>query len=168
MPRESIWTKTSKGALQYIVCCLLLGMGLPLSETLLEKTNFPLASRYQLEIASWLCVEYLVHFSLSVLRPHLAWPCAGPVHAVTVSVSTRVHQSFCVWYPLLHVFYPHWLWESSPPLQHSSLIPAWADHPLFPHIIITIMISRIWYNRQSIWVFWGNFGERLPMTGHVL
>lgn len=65
------------------------------SETPAERAIFAFVSGYQLQIPSWFGVGTSVHFVLSAPRPHLAWTCAGPVHAA-VSLSLCVHQSCCV------------------------------------------------------------------------
>lgn len=47
---------------------------------------------------------------LSVLQLHLAWTCAGPVHAAIVSVSTHMCQCCCAWKRLLSCCPPYpWL-----------------------------------------------------------
>jgi hypothetical protein len=55
------------------------------SDTQLKKTNFPLESLCQLEIAS-----------SSVLGPHPSWTCTELMHAATASVSSYVYKSSCV------------------------------------------------------------------------
>lgn len=59
------------------------------SDTLLEKTGFPLSSRYWLHTAS-LEVGLWIQLPCSVLELCLAWTCAGPVRAVTASPSAHV------------------------------------------------------------------------------
>lgn len=53
-------------------------------ETLWEKINFSLASGYQLEIVSGLCMGACVSFSFGSRTPTCA-DLAGPAHAATVS-----------------------------------------------------------------------------------
>lgn len=44
----------------------------------LEKTDFPLTSRYHLQIASLFRVGLNVQLLFLVLGPHLSWTCTGP------------------------------------------------------------------------------------------
>lgn len=43
---------------------------------------------------------------LSALGPQLAWTCAFPVNVATDSLSSYLHQSYCVWKTLLTWFHP--------------------------------------------------------------
>lgn len=53
-------------------------------EISLEKIHFPFASRYPLQIASWVWIGHYVLFS--VVDPHLAWTCRGLLHGIIVSL----------------------------------------------------------------------------------
>lgn len=54
-----------------------------------------------------------VRFPLSMLGPGLAWICACPVHAATVSVSSYGHQFCCVWrHCFLGIIHHLWLLQS--------------------------------------------------------
>lgn len=81
------------------------------TDTPLEKTDFPFASRCRLQIVSWLGVGPHIHFPLLVLGPHLSWTCADLAHAATGSVSSYVPQhlvsgSYCFFFG---IFYHLWL-----------------------------------------------------------
>ena len=57
-------------------------------DTPLEKTDFPLSSGYQLQIASWLGMGSHIYFLVQGL--YMAWSCADPVNAARVSVISYV------------------------------------------------------------------------------
>lgn len=84
----------------------LLGMELALtcgwypSQISLEKTDFPVAIRYQLyqlQIASWSGRGPSVYIPLSVWRPHLTQAYVGPTHAGCPSLCERHGHQPCVW-----------------------------------------------------------------------
>lgn len=64
-----------------------------LSETLSKKTNISFASGCQLEIASWFGNATCFPFSLNTGSP---WTSEDPLHAVTVSLDSRVSVMLCL------------------------------------------------------------------------
>lgn len=85
------------------------------------KTDFP--SMYQLKIEFWLGMGLSFSLPFWMFEFCVAWTCAGPVHAVTVSVGLSVHQSCCIWktrLPESHLS-PLALTIFLPPLLHRSL-----------------------------------------------
>lgn len=93
------------------------------TDTPLEKTDFPFASRCRLQIVSWLGVGPHIHFPLLVLGPHLSWTCADLAHAATGSVSSYVPPSSCVW-KLLFLFRN---FLSPLTLAAFSPLPSWGE-----------------------------------------
>lgn len=65
-----------------------------------------------------------VHFLLSVLGPCLAWIYAGPACAVTVPMSSHVHQSSGIWKMLFSLSHP-----SSDSCNLSTSSSAWIPDP---------------------------------------
>lgn len=97
---------------KFVLCCHLpQGIGSTLqcdlyaSETSLEKTNFSFVGVVCWK-SFWVWDGGLCPFSLSALELHLVYTCSGSMPAVTVTVSSRGHQSCCVkkvlcpWCPL--------------------------------------------------------------------
>lgn len=87
------------------------------SETPLEKANFSFASRYELQIVSWLGIEAHIYSPLLVLWHHLTWTCAGLMHVVIVSVCSYIHQFCCVLKMLIS-------WSHMSPLAHIIFLPS--------------------------------------------
>lgn len=64
--------------------------------TLHWENSFPFASRYQLQIASWLGLGLHVYFAPSLLRSCLAWTYTEVVCATSLC-EFIFHQPHCVW-----------------------------------------------------------------------
>jgi hypothetical protein len=76
----------------FSIGCLLLGTGPALKSGFAEKTNFLLASGYQMEMASGLGT----HLLLSALGLCLMQTGTGPVHTASVSVSSYMLVWLCL------------------------------------------------------------------------
>lgn len=63
----------------------------------IENNGFPSPSNYQLWIASWQRVELCAHFPLPTPRTCVTQTCAGLNCAVTISVSSYMHQLCSIW-----------------------------------------------------------------------
>lgn len=108
-----------------------------------KQTSF--ASSCQLEISSWLGMGYHVHFRLLVLGPYLAWPCEGPMHAVTY---VFIHMCIC----------PFFVWITQSPwclpsplvltnfclLWHSSLSPEGRSLMKKSHSGLSVSRIQLW------------------------
>lgn len=57
-----------------------------------RKLSFSFPSGCLLRVTSWIGVGAWVYFPLLVLRPHLAWVCAGPVHAANLWEFVYTHH----------------------------------------------------------------------------
>lgn len=68
-----------------------------LSTAPLGKTEFLFPQNSHFQVASRLKLGTGAHLLFSVLSFLSSFRCAGPVHAVTVCVSSCVHWSCCVW-----------------------------------------------------------------------
>lgn len=104
---------TIKSPVHFVLATYSWVLGLPWRVLILHWSliDFPLASGYQLQIASLLGLGVRVHVPFLALEPHLTWMCAGLLCAATVSVSPG-QALLCVWKPLVLFwhFLSYWIW----------------------------------------------------------
>lgn len=120
---------------------LLQGMGSPLksgrfpSETPLERSHFSFVSSYQLEIDAG-----DLRPLLSALGLYLVQTRAGPVHAATVSLSSYVPWSYCIWKALFSLVSSSLTGSNNPsPLSWGFLIPEGRDLVKVSHLGLSLL-----------------------------
>lgn len=89
---------TIKSPVHFVLATYSWVLGLPWRVLILHWSliDFPLASGYQLQIASLLRLGVRVHVPLLALGPHLTWICAGLLCTATVSVSPGQALLLCL------------------------------------------------------------------------
>lgn len=92
---------------------LLLSVANVHSEISFYKTNFFLCKWLLIRDSILVKMGAGIHFPVWASGPHLAWSCAGPVHAATVSVNSYLCQPCCI----------------------SKTVLPWALHHLFMYLL---------------------------------